>query len=534
MDCSEKYLYEATKEFYDVENTVHPVPKIWKEGILANDTVDFGHLCDLVSGADRRPSLFAEADSARTSSMLDEIQRTADFISSSLGLYSPEYGRFKHGPGAVSELSRRDYKYEFRHWGRRLEMVFPFDRFGTTPMGLSERLGIDGIDIKFEELASNLIAVPKTQKGPRLIASEPTCHQWCQQSIRDYLYETVHSSRCILHHSVRFNSQEESRLLALEASRTGKYATIDLKSASDRLSCSLVQRIFRRNKSLLEAFMAVRTRFIVNRIDQKCPLVHELNKFSTQGSALTFPVQSIVFATICIGVGRYLHRGRSISLDRLARQVRVYGDDIIVPVEWEPLVEEALHLLGLRVNHTKTHATGFFRESCGMDAFRGYDVTPPYVSRSLVKSDAGSIASYVEVSNNFHKKGFWNVSSWMTTALTFGSLPVVKTTSGEFGLVSFSGYQLPSKNRWNTNTHQWECRVLAISARTSVTKLDSAACLLQYFTESQVGHREVIDGVLSFVEEPIRRPFWDYESGIAVAGPPVVRRAWVAVGRLVA
>jgi hypothetical protein len=45
-------------------------------------------------------------------------------------------------------------------------------------------------------------------------------------------------------------------------------------------------------------------------------------------------------------------------------------------VDWYRCVTDALSSVGLVVNHDKSFVHGHFRESCGMDAFRGVQVTP--------------------------------------------------------------------------------------------------------------------------------------------------------------
>lgn len=361
------------------------------------------------------------------------------------------------------------------------------------------------------EGASRLIAVPKSMKGPRLIASEPTANQWAQQGIAHWL--GTHLKGTLLRKSIDFRSQQKSRDLALAGSLDGSFATIDLKSASDRISCSLVQRMFRRNLTLLRAFIAVRTRYMENHTDKSRDSLIKLRKFSTQGSALTFPVQSILFCTVAIGVGKFLYP--KVRLETLARQVQVFGDDIIVPNNWEPFVRQALECLGLRVNSTKTFSEGNFRESCGMDAWMGYDVTPPHILSAYKESDSGTLGSLIAVSNNFYLKGFWNAAGWLVSSVPrqiLRRIGVVGSRPGVFGLASYMGGHIFPHNRvrWNGDLHRDEVRLLCISAKSRTIKANKASALLQYFTADP-------------------DPYYMYESGVAVAGVPVTRNSWVAV-----
>lgn len=515
-ECAPKYLFETTKEFFNVEAQLpEPNQEIWHNSSDLS-MVDLGHLCDLDlhrmdSGLREGSFVFDEPSSSSPDLgvLLGHVQRVADRVITELGVFNPDDYDFRHGPGAVSDLGAGSYKYSFPSWNPRLEHVFPYDRYGSTGLDLMDRLQHDGIELPFVEGHSVLIDVPKTQKGPRLIAKEPTCNQWAQQCIRDFLMRRVEETSAGI--SVHFRDQTYNQQLALLGSRSGEYATIDLKSASDRLSCSIVQRIFRRNPFLLEAMIACRTRYLSNPRDKKFPSLIRLRKFSTQGSALTFPVQTICFLSMAIGVGR--HCEPKTSYKSLFRKVGVFGDDIIVPSTWVAGLRTVLHGLGLRVNDTKTFSEGNFRESCGMDAFRGYDVTPAHVTLMPDMSHARSIASSVAVSNNFFTKGFWHAADWLKARVQTGKIPVVSHRSGIFGFKAYSGVPVPSRERWNEKLQLRETHVLTISAKARVLKKGTAANLLQYFTERPA-------------------PYIKYESGVVVAGVPVFRNTWVETSLL--
>ncbi|DAD50243.1 TPA_asm: RNA-directed RNA polymerase [ssRNA phage Gerhypos.2_27] len=505
VESAPKYLYQATKELFDVDESL-PVPsELWTASPAYDHHWGVGlpkpHLHD-VAHEDLFPNGLQDIRL-----VLDSVQQVADRTSGILGFCDPSTLHFRHGPGAVSDLRSRDYKYEFRNWNDRLDSIFPWDQWGTTPFGLMDRLHSDGIEIGSAEPASKLIAVPKTRKGPRLIAAEPASNQWIQQGLRKFLYDRVAATE--LGNSIDFRRQELSGALALESSRTGLLATIDLSSASDRISCWLVERMFRSNPVLLSYMSACRTRFLRNDLDKKLPSLLRLRKFSTMGSALTFPIQSLIFYNVCLGVGKFLNP--KMHYDDLGRQVRVFGDDLIIPVSWEPLVERVLSALYLKVNVSKTFTKGFFRESCGTDAFEGNDVTPAYIGLSDEESDTLLLPSRVAISNNFFLKGLWKSAAWLMTTVPHGhSVPVVGRESGVFGFLSFGGVGVPRglRTKWDAALQRFVVRVIQPYAKSQVRKQDTAASLLQYFTE-----------------EP--DPYIKYESGVAVAGRAVIRTAWV-------
>jgi hypothetical protein len=299
---------------------------------------------------------------------------------------------------------------------------------------------------------------------------------------------------------VDFRSQEVNRNLALAASLDGSFATIDLSSASDRVSCWVVERMFRRNPSVLLALHASRTRWIQNRIDKKSPQYHKLRKFSSQGSACTFPVESIIFAIIAIGAVLF-KRGVPITEENirlLSREVRVFGDDIVIATDAAELNLEILDWLGNKPNLAKSYLTGLFRESCGMDAYAGKEVTPVYVTSTPDESRPESIISSVDVHNNLYSRGYYNIARYVKSTVLQRRRYLfleVAVGSGTFGWWSDEHYNfLPGKTRFNSFTQKMEAQ---LDVPKSVSKRDPAkgsGQVLQYFTEAAFSNQEFILG----------------------------------------
>lgn len=91
------------------------------------------------------------------------------------------------------------------------------------------------------------------------------------------------------------------------------------------------------------------------------------NKFSSMGNGTTFVLETLIFSSICVAMGLK------------PREFAVYGDDIVVPSESVPLLMKTLRFIGFLPNEEKTHTVGPFRESCGVNAFNGVDITPFYL-----------------------------------------------------------------------------------------------------------------------------------------------------------
>lgn len=484
MDCTPTVVYATTKEYYDVDQILPPASSIWRGDGSDLAVVRGWSLLDLPA---LQPVLGRSVGDRATEELLSLTQGIGDRVVSVLGEFLPQQHRFRHGPGAVSDLrTGKGYKYAFPNWSPRLNWMFPVEEYAFSSMSdLGTDDGYGPSRIPSQEPASKLCVVPKTQKAPRLIAAEPTCNQWAQQSVRSFLTDAI--KRSALGKSIDFSRQDLSGDLALSSSINRKFATVDLSAASDRLSCWLIERLFRANHSLLSAMVASRTRFLTNDIDVKSPRLYELRKFASMGSALTFPVQSISFYILCVAAGCYSDGVPMSRWRKVGRQVRVYGDDLIVPVRWMPVIRRLFSLLYLKINQSKTFEEGFFRESCGTDAFRGYNVTPGQVRRFYDESKLTTLQGVVDSSNNLFKKGFVHASNYLLSPIPAGIrklIPWVGMGSETFGLQTGSGFESQSRKRWNSNLHRWEYETLRFRAKGSNTaRFEGFENLLQYFTE---------------------------------------------------
>ena len=499
LECKPKRVFDAVKEYFDVESQLSPDHHDrWDEDPSRadpgpSDSVPHGNgelpsfmgyqMGDRRVSQDQASSCLVMGDHGRIAELYAHVVRRARHIVSDLGYFDPAETQGRHGPGAVSEGLQFGTKYMFPTWSPRLEALFPWDAYGVTTVDnfLEGSLPVNELMPREEESASKLIAVPKTQKGPRLIASEPVCNQWVQQGVADLLRQRVASS--VLGLSIDFFDQEPSRQDALAASRHGRRSTIDLSSASDRLSLKLVDDMLAGNQSLLSMLAACRTRYLTNPIDKKHPKLLKLRKFASMGSALTFPVQSIVFTILAIGVGSFLHPKASNRM--LASRIRVFGDDIILPNKWVETYCELLAHVGLKVNLSKTFTRGNFRESCGMDAWMGYDVTPPYVRWPSAELNSRSAVGYVAVANNFFIKGLWRTAEYLETAANWvRKLPVVNVRAAALGRATFCpGLDPATKVTWNRDTQQWGVRLYRVKNPTPRSyQVDNPNGFMEYTT----------------------------------------------------
>jgi hypothetical protein len=370
----------------------------------------------------------------------------------------------RHGPGATADGVSGNGKYHWRYWFDRLDPYFPLiDNAYVISAVDSEEVKKVTILPEGSELPATVVLVPKTLKGPRIIAKEPCCLQYAQQAIRDYLYRRLESGFpdpdydiSVAGH-INFRDQTVNQDLAVKSSRDGFYATIDLSEASDRVPRELAYDMFLGCPDLLDAIDACRS------THAKLPngtVIGPLKKFASMGSALCFPIEAMYFYTICVIA---LLRGRNLplrtsTLKSVGKDVYVYGDDILVPATEAGVVIDHLHKYNCKVNVAKTYTVGNFRESCGHDAFKGYVVTPLYIRnpRPRNRKQANEIVSWVSTANSFYKKGYWQTAEHMFRVCEriLGPLPYVREDSSALGRFSFQ--EKYSFQRWNADLHAFE------------------------------------------------------------------------------
>lgn len=199
--------------------------------------------------------------------------------------------------------------------------------------------------------------VPKTAKTERTIAVEPLLNGYIQKGV-----DVLMRSR-LKRVGIDLKDQTLNQGLALFGSIPGEpdpYVTIDLSSASDSISRELCRNLLPPDWF---AFLdQIRSHnFLLNGV------VKPYEKFVTMGNGFCFPLETLIFASLC-----HVAYVESNSLADFS----VYGDDIIVRSRVADRVLQLLEVCGFKANTDKTFLSGPFRESCGADWFEGVDVRP--------------------------------------------------------------------------------------------------------------------------------------------------------------
>jgi len=440
-------------------------------------------------------------------SLVDAFRRVSrvvwgDLLGSKPSWFLAQFLIPQHGPGTTVEGLRGNGKFVFPSWPQRLDRYFPFAEFGIGSMS-NWLTGFDDHPVRMvsarDELPVRVVFVPKTQKSPRVIGIEPVCMQYIQQSITSVLTPMIEHHGSYTKGRVNFSDQSINARLALQASIDGRNATLDMSDASDRVSASLVWKMLECHPEFRACVFACRS----TRASLPNGHILPLRKFASMGSALCFPMEAMVFFCTIV-TSRIVRAGARISpssVRKYSKGVFVYGDDIIVPADEAPDICSTLNLIGFRVNAQKSFWSGNFRESCGMDAFAGVDVTPVYVRRMLPAdvADSHGIASLVSLANQFYLKRLWGTCRFLRLAAEklLGRLPTIgirafrhleRVIEGRFsptrehaglGWISYSNGE--SSNGWDVNAQCLKSKRWVVSPRRKRDPLEGDAALLKCF-----------------------------------------------------
>jgi hypothetical protein len=350
-----------------------------------------------------------------------------------------------HGPGAVAELNATASvldKYQFLGTDPLLEYVF------------RKHAGVDVtsyMPLKPKPLnrCAKVVSVPKSMKTRRTISKEPAGLMYFQQGVSRCLVDFIHQHSFLSGH-IDLKVQEKNGKLALRGSATQQYSTLDLSSASDTVTLTLVKAVFR-NTPLYPFLVALRSRTAVLPSGK----VIAVEKYAPMGSALCFPIETLIFSC---AVEFAVRRAVSTHLGFFPRW-RVYGDDIIVqePLFWDVLL--VLESLGFIVNQGKSFTSpSRYRESCGTEGYDGVDVTPMKISRGyyspksrITSRQAPLFEGLIDMVNSCHIYEFSLLRAWLLRVLLANQV-AVPLFSEDYDRAVYSpcpdNYR--AKTRWNS------------------------------------------------------------------------------------
>lgn len=293
-----------------------------------------------------------------------QLFRAQRKIAQVLGLLPPlEKVGLRFGPGSTTSTKRRMASVREKLHARMAcsEDLAPLAQSMVDEMPLwaelqSELQSRASLSISVD--VGKVTFVPKSAKTLRAVVTEPVLNGMLQLGYGDIISKRLRAV------GIDTRDQTLNQRLALEGSRTGALATLDLSSASDTISYELVYHL------LPLDWASALSRCRTGKVSLRGEIISQA-KFSSMGNGYTFPLETLIFWALA----------RSCCSDRDI--VSVYGDDIIVPSYRAQEVSRLLQTVGFSVNTSKSYSHGFFRESCGKDYYKGIDIRPFY-QKSLV------------------------------------------------------------------------------------------------------------------------------------------------------
>jgi hypothetical protein len=290
------------------------------------------------------------------------------------------YSLCTHGPNATVGV-RRDEAYlpqKFKALDGTLPAISLFKDYLEWNPHMREYLGplLSSSEVSFTEVAgSQLNFVPKKFDKLRTMMKEPTINQFLQLGLGAYI-----QSQLAAFGNINLSDQPEvhRQLVRLITKHDLPIATIDWSQASDRIWLELCRIV------LPSDWFAVLS-------DVRSPVTtyrgetYQLTMAGSMGCGFTFPLQTLLFLTLLRATAR--ERGHE-------EFVSVFGDDCVVDASMMEDIAWLARELDWQMNADKSFSEGPFRESCGVDAFRGMDVRPFFIERPTNVLSSSAICAW--------------------------------------------------------------------------------------------------------------------------------------------
>lgn len=205
-------------------------------------------------------------------------------------------------------------------------------------------------------------AVPKSFKTPRIIAKEPVWRNFFTSGLRKVIIDGLKHLRPDVWYYFDIENQDYNRDLAFESSIDERYATVDIKSASDSISAALgctIFKLFAKIPWLRAAYMKVGEEY------------YPCNIFLTSGHPMTFFCETLFYYAVAIVATKY----SQLFYDKRHKFLppRVFGDDVLIDWRAFDMFVSILLSLNIKVNVEKSFTQpSDYRESCGVEYLKGY------------------------------------------------------------------------------------------------------------------------------------------------------------------
>lgn len=492
-------------DFIKAEDDIRPFNKLFEtiKSAIDHKCGQFHSYSDQTTSATLKEVMDDGLDSVFPISKRMLIRRARALLNQVFVHFDPTDIRPKHGPGVVSTKERLYGKYFFRNVSSRITDVYPLDAYFYASLGHICDSVQEIQSLGTNESNARVLLVPKDSRGPRLISCEPLEVQWIQQGLGRAIVEHV-ELHPLTRYNVHFTDQQPNQLGALLGSVDGLYSTLDLKEASDRVTVGLVRLLF--PDRVLPYLLASRS--LATQLPDGS--IVNLNKFAPMGSALCFPILALtVWAILTAG-----------TTDADAREsILVYGDDVIVRTDHSAYAIEQLESFGLKVNRDKSCVSGFFRESCGVDAYKGNRVTPLRFRNVWPSTPSPeSYESWIAYANSAYDRKYFNLYETIVNNLykLYGPIAGDELCLGVPSLREVPVHWKPLRKRVNNCIQNIQYRCLVTKTRPIKRSIDGWKMLNRYFAETASTSRH--NGPLGSIRE--QTEVYSRTSGGPSEGPP--------------
>lgn len=368
------------------------------------------------------------------------------------------------GPGAVNTSRKKHERYRAHVLYQQIDDVLNYQEWWyATPWHacLDSRRFIDLHNNKILEPTARAKYVPKQVGKARGICIEENEMQVMQQAIRVSLSDLIERK---LGNHIALTNQSINASAALAGSKDKYLATIDESEASDRIARELVAWLFQDNEELYNVLMALSTKWVKppKELAEFFPDLIRTKKYAPMGSALCFPIMSLVHYALLIAIIEHSTVTKALQRE-YSKQVLVYGDDIVVPSAVVPDVYYWLPKFGIKINTEKSFYKCHFRESCGVHAYHGVDVTPVFIKYTPYHRTEKALASSLENEKTLFTKGFHLTSALLRRSIkdlnqNIGFCPEGLALSGfsrTFSEQALKRFKINARRKWNRDLQAW-------------------------------------------------------------------------------
>jgi len=349
--------------------------------------------------------------------------------------------RPRHGSGSTADVG----KVRSRKWD-----AISIDQTADVCLRYPDLQRVWDGQVKPMTRLAKLVFVPKQAGKDRTICMEPAWLQYLQQGIANQVLRYTHQANHPMSKLVDLYSQDRNRELCARAYVDG-LTTLDLSDASDSVSWRLIGALCKGMPIYRYLFASRSTTTLIDgrRLN--------FDKYAPMGSALCFPIECMVFASI-VELAHRIHYGKAGAGYHTG--CSVYGDDIICPSEINHLVIDILTSLGFKVNDQKS-CSGPYYESCGVEYLNGVRIKTIRHPRTflLFKKEMSpqQVTMVSDLAGSLLTLGYTECRRLLLCLTGESICRVGRSSVAAMDLIDFTDtvYPYRGSTHWHSN---WQCR----------------------------------------------------------------------------